>query len=140
MRNETIKKTTIRINADVWEQAGMKAECSRNELVERLLMEFIAIDGSKDDYKRKIDECKQIIAQEKVKIKEYEQAIERIEREEQENAKNLDAINECYVRIDRYMKTHKTIPFAFLKQLNNTQRVGVDVLNKYCLKKNYKCV
>lgn len=138
MKNETIKKTTIRINADLWEQAGLKSECSRNELVERLLMDFVATEGSKDDYKRKIKECEQIISQEQFKIKQYKQAIKEIEKEEQVNAQNLDAINECYVRIDRYMKTHKTIPFALLKQINNTQRVGLDVLNNYCLKKKYE--
>ena len=136
MKNETIKKTTIRVNAEVWEQAGLKASCSRNELVERLLMDFVAMDGSKEEYEKKIVECKQIISQEQFKIKQYKQAIKDIEKEENET--NLNAINECYIRIDRYMKTHKKIPMALLKQLNNTQRVGLDVLNNYCLKKKYE--
>ena len=138
MENETIKKTTIRVNAQIWEQAGLKASCSRNELVERLLMDFVTMDGSKDEYKKKIKECEQIISQEQFKIKQYKQAIKDIEKEEKENATNLDAINECYVRIDRYMKTHKKVPFALIKQLNNTQRVGIDVLNDYCIKKKYE--
>ena len=138
MEDETIKKTTIRINADVWEQAGYKSNCSRSELVERLLIEFIAIEGSRQDYEQKIKECEQIISQEKTKISEYKQAIKNIEKEEKENEENLDKINVCYDRIDRYMKTHKTLPFSFLKQLNNTKKVSLPILNKYALDKQYK--
>ena len=138
MKNETIKKTTIRINADVWELAGMKADCSRNELVERLLIDFVAQEGSKQDYEKKIAECEQIISHERVKINEYKRAIKQIEKEEDENETNLTIINDAYKRIDRYMKTHKTIPYAFLKQLNNTHKVSLNVLNKYVLDKDYE--
>ena len=137
LKNDERKCTTIRVNPDVWEIAGMKAQCSRSELVERLLMNYIAIEGSKQDYEQKIKECEEIIQHEKVKIIEYKQAIKDIKKEEKANAENLNVINECYKRIDRYMQTHKTIPFAFLKTLNNTHKVSLTVLNKYCLDKEY---
>lgn len=138
MENETVKKTTIRINSDLWEQAGHKANCSRSELVERLLMDYVAIEGSKQDYEQKIKECEQIISQERVKIKEYKQAIKEIEEEEKENEENTKVLNDAYERIDRYMKTHKTIPFAFLKTLNNTHKISLNVLNKYVLDNDYQ--
>lgn len=137
MKNNERIQTTIRINPYVWEIAGMKASCSRSELVERLLMNYNAIEGSIEDYEQKIKECEEIISQEKVKINEYKKAIQGIEKEEKENEKNLDVINECYKRIDRYMKTHKTINFNFLKTLRNTHKVNLNVLNKYCLDKGY---
>ena len=130
MRNDERIQTTIRINPYVWEIAGMKASCSRSELVERLLMNYNAIEGSIEDYEQKIEESKEIIRQEQVNIKEYEKAIKQIEKEEQENAQNLDVINECYKRIDRYMKTHKTMNFNFLRTLRNTNKVSLNVLNK----------
>ena len=128
----------MRVNPDVWEIAGMKASCSRSELVERLLMNYIAIEGSKQDYEQKIKECEEIIMQERVKIKEYKQAIKDIEKEEKANEENLNVINDAYKRIDRYMQTHKTIPFAFLKTLNNTHKVSLSILNKYVLDKGYE--
>ena len=130
MRNDERIQTTIRINPYVWEIAGMKASCSRSELVERLLMNYNAIEGSIEDYEQKIEESKEIIRQEQVNIKEYEKAIKQIEKEEQENAQNLDVINECYKSIDRYMKTHKTMNFNFLRTLRNTNKVSLNVLNK----------
>lgn len=138
LENNLIKKTTIRINPDIWELAGMKANCSRSELIERLLINYIAIEGSKEDYERKIKESEEIIRQERVNINEYKKAIKEIEDEEKENAYNTEVLNEAYIRIDRYMKTHKTIPFAFLKQLNNNLKVSLNVLNKYVIDKGYE--
>lgn len=138
MKNDERIQTTIRINPYVWEIAGMKASCSRSELVERLLMNYNAVEGSIEDYEQKIKECEEIISQEKVKINEYKKAIQGIEKEERENEKNLDVINECYKRIDRYMKTHKTMNFNFLRTLRNTHKVSLNVLNKYCLDKEYE--
>lgn len=138
MRNDERIQTTIRVNPDVWEIAGMKASCSRSELVERLLINYNAIEGSKEDYEQKIKECEEIISHEKAKISEYKQAIKDIDRQEQENESNIDVINICYDKIDRYAKLHKTIPFAFLKTLNNTHKVSLRILNKYCLDKGYE--
>ena len=138
MKEDNRKCTTIRINPDIWEIAGMKAQCSRNELVERLLMNYIAIEGSRQDYEQKIKESEEIIRHEKNKIIEYKQAIKEIDKEEKENEENLNVINDCYKRIDRYMETHSKIPFAFIKTLNNTHKVSLNVLNKYVLDKGYK--
>lgn len=138
MKEDYRKCTTIRIDPDIWETAGMKAQCSRNELVERLLMNYIAIEGSKQEYEQKIAECEEIIQHNKVKIIEYKQAIRDIEKQEKENEANLNVINDCYKRIDRYMETHSKIPFSLLKTLNNTHKVSLTVLNKYVLDKGYE--
>lgn len=138
MKKDERKQTTIRVNPEIWEIAGMKASCSRSELVERLLLNYISVEGSRQDYEQKIKECEEIIQHEKVKIIEYKQAIKDIEAQEKENESNANVIHDCYERIDRYMKTHQTIPYAFLRTLNNTHKVDLNTLNKYVIDKGYK--
>lgn len=138
MKKDERKKTTIRINPDVWELAGMKSDCSRNELIERLLTKYIAEEGSRQDLERKIKECEQIIREEKTKISEYKRAIKEIEKQEAENKENRQLLKLCYDKIDRYMRTHKTMQFAFIKSLSNRHKVDLTTLNEYCLEQNFK--
>lgn len=138
MENDNKQKTTIRIDKDIWYEVGLVSDGTRSRLIERLLLNYLSVKGSKQELELKIKECDEIISEQKIKKKEYQQMIKEIEKQEEENKENTKLIKLCEERIDRQYKSQGFIEFKLLRTLNNTHKVPLDVLNQIVLDKEYK--
>lgn len=137
MSNNEKQRTTLYLNDEVWKLARMKAKCSGSRLVEELLINYIGNDGNILDYEEKIRQSEEIIKKEKVKIKQYEKAIELLKEEMIENGKNEKILGECLERIKQYNKRHNFVSVEFLFRLSKVKKVSFDVLNNICLNHNF---
>ena len=138
MENDNKQKTTIRIDKDLWYEAGLVSDCTRSRLIERLLLNYLSVKGSRQEIELKIKECDEIITEQKIKKKEYQQMIKDIEEQEEANKNNTKILKVCEERIDRQYKSKGYIEFELLRTLNNSYRVPLDVLNKIVLDKDYQ--
>lgn len=138
MENDNKQKTTIRVDKDIWYEAGLVSDCTRSRLIERLLLNYLSVKGSRQELELKIKECDEIITEQKIKKKEYQQMIKDIEKQEEENRENTKLLKVCEERIDRQYKSKGFVEFELLRILNNSHRVPLDVLNKLVLDKGYQ--
>ena len=138
MANDEKERTTVYINPEVWELARMKARCSGSRLVEELLINYIGNDANIIGYEEKIEESEEIIRKEKANIKQYKKAIQLLEKEMEENAKNVKIYGECAERIKRYHSSHKFVSVQFLLRLSKIKMMPMDKLQEICQYNNFE--
>lgn len=54
MENDNKQKTTIRIDKDIWYEVGLVSDGTRSRLIERLLLNYLSVKGSKQELELKI--------------------------------------------------------------------------------------
>lgn len=69
MENDNKQKTTIRIDKDIWYEVGLVSDGTRSRLIERLLLNYLSVKGSKQELELKIKECDEIISEQKSRKK-----------------------------------------------------------------------
>ena len=129
------QRSTIHIDGEVWQLAKLKAESkhmSLSSVIENFLIDYVGYDYCIEEYREKIEECRQKIVNAENNIEAYNKAIKEINDEMEANGKNEVIIGECLERIRRRYSYDKIISMVFLKTLSKSQKVPIDVLKRVC--------
>ena len=129
------KRSTVHIDEEIWDLAKLKAETqhkSISRVIEDFLIDYIGNDYFIDDYVKEISKSASIIKEEEEKIKQYNQAINKLTTEMIENGKNEIIIGECLERIKRFNSKEGTITLKFLKKLSRAKKVELKKLKEIC--------
>ena len=135
-----IERITVYVSKTLLKEAAFKSGLNNSKTVEKLLLEYISLDGDIVDLERKLKESDKIIKEEERKKKQVEQEIERLKAEQISNAQNAIIINECLERIGYYYSKNGYVTVSFLKRLSKIKRVEFSKLNDLCLQKEYNII